>query len=409
MREVSGVSAKILEEAVAGLAAVEAGEANLDDFLDFRLQYPELRRSISNLLFLCFRRKRFLEGWIGRLAARPPRPAVRRLLTAVLAQITFQTGIAPESAVNIAVGLVKHSGKLQEAKFVNAVLRRALEQPQPVPQAPELVLPPALFKRWRKRYSEAELAQLAAALLTQPEFTFRAERGFEPGELAAEAVPAFGEFRFFRARSAARLLESSALRDGRIYIQDPATSLAPTLPDFSGVKSVLDLCAAPGGKSLMLGERLAGEGRLVAADRSERRQRQTAENFRRRGLDYQVTVADPAELTGEFDVVLADVPCSNTGVYRRRPDVLWRFRPEELEKITALQRRILGEAARLTAPGGQLVYSTCSIEPEENPLQVEAFLKEHPGFERLCERQLLPSAEMDGAYACLLRRSASSI
>ena len=408
MREVSGVSAKILEEAVAGLAAVEAGEANLDDFLDFRLQYPELRRSISNLLFLCFRRKRFLEGWIGRLAARPPRPAVRRLLTAVLAQITFQTGIAPESAVNIAVGLVKHSGKLQEAKFVNAVLRRALEQPQPVPEAPELVLPPVLFKRWRKR-SEAELAQLAAALLAQPEFTFRAERGFEPGELAAEAVPAFGEFRFFRACSAARLLESAALRDGRIYIQDPATSLAPSLPDFTGVKSVLDLCAAPGGKSLMLGERLAGEGRLVAADRSERRQRQTAENFRRRGLDYQVTVADPAELTGEFDVVLADVPCSNTGVYRRRPDVLWRFRPEELEKITALQRRILGEAARLTAPGGQLVYSTCSIEPEENPLQVEAFLKEHPGFERLCERQLLPSAEMDGAYACLLRRRASSI
>ena len=181
MREVSGVSAKILEEAVAGLAAVEAGEANLDDFLDFRLQYLELRRSISNLLFLCFRRKRFLEGWIGRLAARPPRPAVRRLLTAVLAQITFQTGIAPESAVNIAVGLVKHSGKLQEAKFVNAVLRRALEQPQPVPEAPELVLPPVLFKRWRKRYSEAELAQLAAALLAQPEFTFRADRGGAAG------------------------------------------------------------------------------------------------------------------------------------------------------------------------------------------------------------------------------------
>lgn len=409
MREVSGVSAKILEEAVAGLAAVEAGEANLDDFLDFRLRHPELRRSVSSLLFVCFRRKRFLEEWISRLAARPPRPAVRRLLTAVLAQITFQTGIAPESAVNIAVDLVKHSGKLQEAKFVNAVLRRALEQPQRAPEVPESVLPPALFKRWRKRYSDAELARLAAALLTQPEFTFRAERGFEPGELAAETVPAFGEFRFFRARSAARLLESAALREGRIYIQDPATSLAPSLPDFAGVGSVLDLCAAPGGKSLMLGERLAGEGRLVAADRSERRQRQTAENFRRRGLDYQVTVADPAELTGEFDVVLADVPCSNTGVYRRRPDVLWRFRPEELEKIAALQRRILGEAARLTAPGGQLVYSTCSIEPEENGLQVEAFLKEHPGFERLRERQLLPSAEMDGAYACLLRRSVSSI
>ena len=409
MREVSGVSAKILEEAVAGLAAVEAGEANLDDFLDFRLRHPELRRSVSNLLFVCFRRKRFLDGWIGRLAARPPRPAVRRLLTAVLAQITFQTGIAPESAVNIAVDLAKHSGRLQEAKFVNAVLRRALEQPLRASEAPASVLPPGLFKRWRKRYSDGELERLAAALLTQPEFTFRAERGFEPGELAAEAVPAFGEFRFFCARSAARLLESSALRDGRIYIQDPATSLAPSLPDFTGVTSVLDLCAAPGGKSLMLGERLAGEGRLVAADRSERRQRQTAENFRRRGLNYQVTVADPAELAGEFDVVLADVPCSNTGVYRRRPDVLWRFRPEELEKITALQRRILGEAARLTAPGGQLVYSTCSIEPEENVLQVETFLKEHPGFERLRERQLLPSAEMDGAYACLLRRSVSSI
>ena len=155
----------------------------------------------------------------------------------------------------------------------------------------------------------------------------------------------------------------------------------------------------------MMAERLAPGAELVAADRSARRQRLTEENFRRRGLRYPVVVSEPEKLSGFFDLVLADVPCSNTGVFRRRPDALWRFGERELAEVTRIQRSILEAAAARVAPGGQLVYSTCSIEPEENELQVAGFLARHPEFARVRGELLLPSEESDGAYACLLRRS----
>ena len=178
---------------------------------------------------------------------------------------------------------------------------------------------------------------------------------------------------------------------------------------MADVRRALDLCAAPGGKSLLLIERMVPGATLTAADRSARRQEQTRENFRCRGLEFPVVVAEPRELAGSFDLVLADVPCSNTGVFRRRPDALWRFREEELDEITALQYGILEDAALRVAPGGQLVYSTCSIEPEENSRQIERFTAAHPEFEPVGGGQLLPSTEHDGAYAFLLLRSSKSI
>ena len=270
---------------------------------------------------------------------------------------------------------------------------------------PVEVLPPALFRRWSARFRPEELEMLTEAFLTPAGFTFRAERDFVPGELASAGIPAYGGFRFYFSDDPGRVLGSEALRRGNIYIQDPAASLAPSLPDFSGVRRILDLCAAPGGKSLMLAEQMEAGATLVAADRSERRQRLTADNFRRRGLNFPVLTAEPHEVEGVYDLVLADVPCSNTGVFRRRPDALWRFNSSELARILRLQEEILNAAARRVAPGGQLVYSTCSIELEENGLQVERFLSGHPEFRKVSSRQILPSVEADGAYACLLRRA----
>ncbi len=404
----SSAAEHILEDATALLAGVESGGASLDDLLDSGLKYPELRRSVSNLAFAFFRRKRLIDGWIGRLAARPPRPRLRRVLEAVLTQICFQDGIAPQSAVNVAVEFVKRSGRSGEAKFLNAVLRRALAEPVVPGEAPEEVLPPAVLARWRSR-GPGVLAGLTTAFLAPAEFTFRAARGFEPGSLACEERSGYGGFRFFRAADPAELLASEALRRGDIYIQDPATSFAVSLPDYSRANRVLDLCAAPGGKSLMMAERLPEGAMLLAADRSARRQRQTLDNFRRRGLAFPVVTALPTEIEGEFDLVLADVPCSNTGVFRRRPDALWRFNRGTLEKIVALQREILEAAAERVAPGGELVYSTCSIEPEENIGQITAFLEHHPEFSAGPSGQLLPTREADGAYACLLRRNSNSI
>jgi 16S rRNA (cytosine967-C5)-methyltransferase len=111
---------------------------------------------------------------------------------------------------------------------------------------------------------------------------------------------------------------------------------------------------------------------------------------------------DPAILTGTYDLVLADVPCSNTGVFRHRPDALWRFSEKDLAEITAIQRDILEHAARLTACGGQLVYSTCSLEPEENIEMVENFLVRHPEFTLRSGSTILPESSADGASAFLL-------
>lgn len=406
MREVKHSAAGfVLGDAVNALTAVEAEGVSLDDVLDFRLEHPELRRTVSSLLFQYFRRKRFIDGWITRLAPRPPRPPLRRVLAVALTQLHFQSGIAPQSAVNIVVDYVKTHGHYSESRFINAVLRNAPAAIPELSDAPEAVLPPGLFRRWSARFRPDELEMLTEAFLTPAGFTFRAERDFQPGELASAGIPACGEFRFYFSDDPGRVLGSAALREGRIYIQDPAASLAPSLPDFHGVRSILDLCAAPGGKSLMLAEQMEPGATLIAADRSERRQRLTADNFRRRGLEFPVLTAEPHELEGLFDLVLADVPCSNTGVFRRRPDALWRFSGGELTRILRLQEEILNSAAQRVAPGGQLVYSTCSIELEENALQVERFLTGHPEFRKESSRQILPSVESDGAYACLLRRA----
>ena len=202
------------------------------------------------------------------------------------------------------------------------------------------------------------------------------------------------------------------LHAGGYYVQEASSMfVAWVLRHCVGDAPVqmLDLCAAPGGKSLLLAERMESGATLTAADRSARRQKLTQENFRCRGLEFPVVVAEPRELTGSFDLVLADVPCSNTGVFRRRPDALWRFRESGLREITALQNEILEAAALRVAPGGQLVYSTCSIEPEENAGQIERFLSAHPEFEAAGGEQLLPSTEHDGAYAFLLRRNSKSM
>ena len=150
MREVKRCSAGfVLEDAVGALAAIEAEGISLDDVLDSRLAHPELRRTVSSLLFQYYRRKRFIDGWIVRLAPRPPRPLLRRVLAVALTQLRFQTGIAPQSAANIAVDFVKAGGRYPESRFVNAVLRNAPGAMPELSDEPVEVLPPALFRRWR--------------------------------------------------------------------------------------------------------------------------------------------------------------------------------------------------------------------------------------------------------------------
>jgi 16S rRNA (cytosine967-C5)-methyltransferase len=172
---------------------------------------------------------------------------------------------------------------------------------------------------------------------------------------------------------------------------------------------VLDLCAAPGGKTTHLAESMQDRGRVVACDVDERRLQTVGLLARRLGLTIVETCRlrpgpDEELPPGPFDAVLADVPCSNTGVLGRRPEARWRLRPEDLAELVALQARLLRLAAGAVRPGGVLVYSTCSIEPEENRDLVRAVLPALPDFRPEAEEELVPGRPADGGYWARLRR-----
>jgi 16S rRNA (cytosine967-C5)-methyltransferase len=221
--------------------------------------------------------------------------------------------------------------------------------------------------------------------------------------------------------------EVEGFAEGAFVVQDPATAGAVELLDIAPGQTVLDFCAAPGGKTAQIAWRLNGTGRLVAQEVNPKRLARLKENLARLRLASVEVVPSlnglaPAGMAAGtaansidshngidgrtvFDRVLIDAPCSNTGVLRRRPDARWRWNEEHLKQLTALQAQILDAAAAFVAQGGRLIYSTCSNEPEENGEQVAAFLARHPDFTEVARRESVPfETDHDGAFACALER-----
>ncbi|MGE4301671.1 MAG: RsmB/NOP family class I SAM-dependent RNA methyltransferase [Victivallaceae bacterium] len=397
-------AAGILDAAVSGLTLWEEKNRSLDDYLAFDLRHPEFRRSVGNLLTVFFRRKRVIDSAIRHHAARPPRDEARRILEIALAQCMFQTGAPREVMVFLAVEKTRRELGVGTGNFVNALLRKVLAEPPEITDEPKSVLPTDLWRRWKKLMPR-KIGDLTRTFLATPPSVCRACGGFVP-KLEELNFDFTGGYRFYRVEKPGELLASADFEQGLVYMQDPAAALAPSMLEFTGGEHVCDLCAAPGGKALMIAEKLNKDGLLVMYDRSEVRQKLTRENFSRRRLEaqYRIEVADARDARGSFDAVLCDVPCSNTGVFRRRPDALWRQSEEHLAELVALQKNILDAAAKLVKPGGRLVYSTCSIEPEENGLQAAAFMARHPEFKIEKQRQIYPETDHDGAYAALLTR-----
>jgi len=402
-----GAAEHILETALAGLEWTDRG-GSLDDFLD--RADAECRRSAGFVLFAFFRHKKAIDRLLAGFIRKTPDRKIMHLLEIAATQVFFCRGIAGNSAVNVAVGWCRAQISRSAAGFVNAVLHKITPLPPPEDVSPEAVLPDPVLHRWRAQFSPEEIAGFARTFLTQPETTFRCTAGEPPDaeELAAldaETVPTpFPDcpFPFYRTRDPGKLLASPSWQTGRWYIQDPAAAMAVSLADFRHVRRALDVCAAPGGKSLMIAEKLPPGGLLVAADRSEARQKRTRENFLCRNWDFPTPAATPEELPEhwrDFDLVLADVPCSNTGVFRGRPDALWHFRADTVAELADLQTHLVLAAADRVAPGGQLLYSTCSIDREENEERCAAFLRERSDFRDGGEKRLLPCPEHDGAYA----------
>lgn len=197
--------------------------------------------------------------------------------------------------------------------------------------------------------------------------------------------------------------------DGLVSVQDPGAQMAATLLDPAPGSRVLDACAAPGGKTAHLLER--SDLDLLALDLKPSRCRRIAEGLSRLGLTARIEAADCVKLTSwwdgrPFDAVLADVPCTASGVVRRNPDAKWLRREDDIASFAAAQARILDALWQVVRPGGRLLYVTCSVFPAENGEQIERFLNRQPQASRCHEEQLLPTAEHDGFFYCLLEKRA---
>jgi 16S rRNA (cytosine967-C5)-methyltransferase len=208
-----------------------------------------------------------------------------------------------------------------------------------------------------------------------------------------------------------RQLPPQWLADGLCYVQDPSTLLACDLLEPQPGETVLDLCAAPGGKTSYLAELMRNEGRIVACDLWESRLVRLRENMARLGIEnveplvHDGMIASPALPPASFDRILIDAPCSNTGVIRRRVDVRWRLTDEDFLRMPAQQLALLRRAADLLKPGGTLVYSTCSLEPEENERVVETLRAGVPSLRFEEVKRTLPFIEnVDGAFAAKFTR-----
>ncbi len=405
------VARQSLDRTVFYLRQVEEGQP-------LRLEPNESAPTRNVVLEIC-RRRNQLEWYLGQLADKGVKARLRRPLCWALAEILWLDGLPAEVAVSVCVDSIKQQFSSREAGFANALLRRTtgpdarsrfaarLEQ---APPHVRLALPEPLWQRWKTQLSPAQLTELANLLL-QPSVIHVRERQ-TTGELPflgpAYTVPWAPQATFRLCTDPQALFASPEWQAGSFYVQDPATLLSCSLLAPQPGETVADLCAAPGGKSLVLAEALAGTGRLVCLDRSQRRLRTVARNLA--GQEHVALAvgdaATPPFRPDSFDAILLDVPCSNTGVIRKNPDVRWRFSPKDLQELAALQQRILIGTAPLLRPGGRLVYSTCSIEPEENSGNIAAFLATHLDFTLVEQHQLLPAEGNDGAYAALLRKQA---
>lgn len=396
-----------------------------DELLERALTESSLSRSdcafVTKLFYGCLRRKLALEFLLAQLATKPPRPLAANILKLGLYQIFFLKTPA-HAAVNETVAVAKKHIQEAEVKFVNAVLRRAERERVALlvkfgaTRATEPWVyyshPEWLWKRWLARLGHEQAAALCEWNNQPPPIYIRINTlraSAKPTDVEADPT---NHPLCWRVTNAAGLFQTESFTKGEFYVQDPSTLLAVDLLDPQPGESVLDMCAAPGGKTTYIAQQMQNRGRIIAADSTNSRLALVGENCRRLGVDIAATLAcegthlDRCLRGEEFDRVLVDAPCSNTGVLRRRADLRWRIEEREIARLAVLQGKLLASAAKFTKSRGVLVYSTCSLEPEENESVVEAFLAAHPGFTMETTRSLFPPRDdMDGAFVARLRKT----
>jgi 16S rRNA (cytosine967-C5)-methyltransferase len=373
-------------------------------------------------------------------------PPVRVALRLAAHQVLRLSRIPARAAVDESVRLARSAAGRAAGGFVNAVLRALCrgEPRWPGPDADpvERLAVVESHPRWlvARRVARLGVAEAAAALAAdnRPAPTTlranrrRGDRVALQARLAADGVRAEpGRWAPDALRVDGPLPPAGALAEGWCYAQDEASQLVAEIVAPRAGERIADLCAAPGGKSTVLAERVQGCGLVIASDRHPGRMRLVRDNARRLGADrLRLLIQDaarPALAAGRLDRVLVDAPCTGTGILRRHPEIRWRRQESDVPRLAATQRRLLAAAAGLVPPGGTIVYSVCSLEPEEGPEVVADLIARLGGLKIVDPRQawdLLPGDlvdegppgphlrtwphrhDTDGFFAAVLRRTA---
>jgi 16S rRNA (cytosine967-C5)-methyltransferase len=373
----------------------------------------------SELVYGVFRNLLKIDFILGRLLSRPLdslKLPVKNSLRIALYQLLELPEIPKHAVVNSAVMEIKNTKFSGLAGLVNGVLRNYLRSNDQfrLPQRQtdlvgyltlEYSHPSWLIERWLEQFGLETAESILKINNQQPPLTARinqhlvdcsdfktrlTEQGIQwrPGCLLEEAI---------RLPNLDRSLENlSIFQEGKIFVQDESSMLVSHLLDPHPDETIIDLCAAPGGKSTHMAELTNDQCRIISVDDHPHKIDLIKENMLRLKLkNIEPVLGDARDIFRKdnqvFDGVLVDAPCSGTGVLRRRIDARYRRRPGDIKALAELQREILAQAARLVRPGGRLVYSTCTLEPEENQEQIQWFIERHPDFSIESYRDYLPS------------------
>lgn len=409
--------------AVKVLNRVDRSDHRLDRMVDRTIRTSELEGRdtalLNELAYGVTRHRRRLD-WVltGFYRGSYPQaiPLVKNAMRVALYQILFLDRIPTSAAVNESVSIVNRLKGKRAAGLVNGVLRSIVRRidnltwPKESDQVHHFGVmgshPDWMVRRWIDRYGADRTRNLLKANnerapIAMAVDTTRTRRDAVAAMLENEGIPTRPSTILPDVLVAERMPNIGArnvVREGLVTVQDEAAGLVTRLTGIRPDMRIIDLCAAPGGKTIAMARMLERRGSIVAVDRFESKVSRLAEEIDRRDLSEVVDVVEGDARSIEVepaDVVLLDVPCSGLGVIRRKPDIKWKREPTDLIRLAELQRKMIESAARLVRPGGALVYTTCTIEPEENQEVVSSFLRNHPEFSLESAMPYLPESMRD--------------
>lgn len=415
----SSQASNVRRAAVSSLRAWAKGHTYMDGLVEKNAARNGLSRQdralLQSIVYAVLRHRRLLDHWIGKLRKGKLDHETRDILRVGLCQLLI-LGIADHAVVNETVNCAKAPVR----GLINAVLRQAItrrkrliEDVEDLPPALQYSHPDWLYNRWRKKFGKSD-TQALMNWNNQPAGVIARVNTLKPNALETvqqypKATPLEKLDGYYKISGPP---PGEWLKHGLIYIQDPATRHCIELLAPAPGEVILDACAAPGGKATMIAAKMENSGQLVCTDSNEKRLPRLETNLQNLGVDIAITQTHdwtepaPSEWHGMFDAILLDVPCSNTGVLRRRIDARWRLQTEDITALTEIQEQILTNVLPCVKDGGRIVYSTCSIDSEENRDLIDHFLSKHTTWKLETEHVTLPHRDgSDGAYAALLSKS----